>query len=98
VAKQLGVDCNKYTGSIIPVIYQVNFRDPAGYFLATRFDMRNKDVLYVSNAQSVETSKVLNYLQLIMATADDPILYASNYYGLLSLKRSSATTAVAVGP
>ena len=97
VAKQLGVDCRKFAGTIVPVIYQVNFRDPAGYFLATRFDMRNKDVLYVSNAQSVETSKVLNYLQLIMATADDPILYASNYYGLLSLKRSATTAAVVVG-
>jgi polysaccharide export outer membrane protein len=95
VAEQLGIDCSKFVGPIIPVIYQVNFRDPAGYFLATHFDVRNKDVLYVSNAQSVETSKVLNYLRLVMATADDPILYASNYYGLLALKRSSAT-AVAI--
>jgi polysaccharide biosynthesis/export protein len=94
VAAQLGVDCSKYKGPIIPIIYEVNFRDPAGYFLATHFDMRNKDVLYVSNAASVETSKVLNYLQLIMATADDPILYASNYYGLLALRKSAVSTAV----
>jgi polysaccharide biosynthesis/export protein len=98
VAKQLGVDCGNFAGTIIPVIYQVNFRDPAGYFLATRFDMRNKDVLYVSNAVSVETSKVLTYLNLIMATADNPITYASNYYGLLSLKRSATTAAVVIGP
>jgi polysaccharide biosynthesis/export protein len=98
LAKQLGVDCRNFAGTIIPVIYQVNFRDPAGYFLATRFDMRNKDVLYVSNAVSVETSKVLTYLNLIMATADNPITYASNYYGLLSLKRSATTAAVVIGP
>jgi polysaccharide export outer membrane protein len=96
VAKQFGVDCDKFKGPIIPIIYEVNFRDPAGYFLATRLEMRNKDVLYVSNAVSVETSKVLNFLQLIMSTADDPIVYASNYYGLLALKKSAASTAISV--
>jgi polysaccharide biosynthesis/export protein len=97
VAERLGIDCNKYRGQIIPVIYEVNFRDPGGYFLATRFDMRNKDVIYVSNAVSVETAKVLNFLHLIVSTADDPIIYASNYYGMLALKRSAGGAAVAVG-
>jgi polysaccharide biosynthesis/export protein len=93
VAEQLGVDVGKFEGPIVPVIYQVNLRDPAGYFVAKLFDMRNKDVLYVSNAQSVETSKVLTYLRLIMATADDPIVYATNYYGLRIAIRSAATSA-----
>jgi polysaccharide export outer membrane protein len=99
VAEQFGVDCSKFTGPIIPVIYQVNFRDPAGYFLAKQFEMRNKDIIYASNAASVETSKVLNYLQLVMATADDPILYATNFYGLKSAIRASttATTGIIIG-
>jgi polysaccharide export outer membrane protein len=99
VAEQFGVDCSKFTGPIIPVIYQVNFRDPAGYFLAKQFEMRNKDIIYVSNAASVETSKVLNYLQLIMATADDPIVYATNFYGLQTAIRASktATSGVILG-
>ncbi len=92
VVEQFGVDCSRFTGQVIPVIYQVNFRDPAGYFVAKRFDMRNKDILYVSNAASVETAKVLNYMQLIMATANDPIVYATNYYGLQSAIRSSKST------
>ena len=41
----------------------MNFRDPSGYFLAQAFEMRNKDVIYVSNAIAVETTKFLNYLQ-----------------------------------
>ena len=44
VATQLGVDVPRFEGPIIPVIYNINFRDPAGYFLATKMQMRNKDV------------------------------------------------------
>jgi polysaccharide biosynthesis/export protein len=91
VAEQLGIDGSKFQGPIIPVIYNVNFRDPAGYFLATRFQMRNKDVIYVSNAVSVETSKFLTYLRLIMATADDPIIYATSVYTLKAATKGTAT-------
>lgn len=83
VAQQLGIDCSPFNGPIIPVIYDVNLRDPAGYFLATKFEMRNKDVIYIANAQSVEVSKFLTYLRLIIATANDPITLAN---GVVTLK------------
>jgi len=57
VAEQLGIDCSRFTGPIIPVIYNLNLRDPAGYFLATEFEMRNKDVIFASNAHAVESTK-----------------------------------------
>ena len=60
VAEKLGINVSKYNSPIIPVIYNVNFRDPSGYFLATQMQMQNKDVLYVSNATTVETAKFLN--------------------------------------
>lgn len=82
VAEQLGVDCSKFAGPIIPVIYNLNLRDPSGYFLAQNFEMRNKDVIYTSNAASVETTKFLQFLRTIMATANDPIIYATNGYVL----------------
>jgi polysaccharide export outer membrane protein len=97
VAEQLGIDCSKFQGPIIPVIYNANLRDPAGYFLATKFQMRNKDVIYVSNAVSVETSKFLTYLRLIMATADDPIVYATTYFALQTAAKGTAATATLVG-
>jgi polysaccharide export outer membrane protein len=79
IAKQLGIDVSKYEDkAIVPVIYQVNFRDPAGYFLGTKLAMRNKDVLFVSNATTVETSKVLQFVRLITATANDPVVAAYN--------------------
>jgi polysaccharide export outer membrane protein len=94
LALQLGIDCSKFPGPIIPVIYNVNFRDPSGYFLAQTFDMRNKDVIFTSNAVSVETTKFLNYLRTIMATINDPIIYATNYYGLINASRGGATTII----
>jgi polysaccharide biosynthesis/export protein len=73
VAAQLGVDISRFEGPIIPVIYHVDLRDPGGYFLTSKFEMRNKDVIFVSNAVSVEASKFLNYIRTIVATVGDPI-------------------------
>src|SRR5690606_3123197 len=55
--------------TMIPVIYRANFRDPSSFFVAQSFPMRHKDVIYVSNAESVEVSKFLDYLLLITAAA-----------------------------
>ena len=84
VAEQLGIDCSKFSGPIIPVIYNLNLRDPAGYFLAANFEIRNKDVIFTANAVSVEVTKFLNFLRTIMATVNDPIVYATNYYTLIN--------------
>jgi polysaccharide biosynthesis/export protein len=97
VAEQLGIDCSRFEGPIIPVIYNMNLRDPAGYFLATKFEMRNKDVIYISNATSVEVSKILNYIRLINGTVQDPINTAISIYTLKNLIKGTATSAVIVG-
>jgi polysaccharide export outer membrane protein len=82
VAQRLGIDCSRFPGPIIPVIYNVNLRNPDGYFLATKFQMRNKDVIYIANATSVEISKALNFFRLTVATVNDPIVAATNAYNL----------------
>jgi polysaccharide export outer membrane protein len=94
VAAQLGVDCSKYEGPIIPIIYHVNFRDPSGYFLAQNFEMRNKDVIYTSNATTVETTKFLTFLRTVMATANDPIIYATNGLVLKNTINGVSQTAI----
>jgi polysaccharide biosynthesis/export protein len=108
VAARLGVDVSGFDGPIIPVIYNINFRDPAGYFLATRFEMRNKDVIYVSNAVSVEVTKFLNYLNTINGTIQDPIQTAISVYTLKAaiagttpsvfIPSTSTSTSVNVAP
>jgi polysaccharide export outer membrane protein len=93
VAQQLAIDCSRFEGPIIPVIYNVNFRDPAGYFLATKFQMRNKDVIFVSNAATVDAAKAMQFFRLIVATVNDPIVAAQNYY-LLKLYASPTSSGV----
>lgn len=78
VAERLGIDVSKFEGPVIPVVYNINFRDPAGFFLATKLQMRNKDVVFTSNASAVERTKVMNYIRLVTATVNDPIVAATN--------------------
>ncbi len=44
----------------IPVVYRVDLKDPATFFVAQGFPIRNKDVMYVSNASAAELQKFLN--------------------------------------
>ena len=94
VAERIGVDCSKFSGPIIPIIYNINLRDPAGYFLAANFEVRNKDVIFTANAVSVEVTKFLTFLRTIMATVNDPLVYATNYYTLLNVSKGIGSTVV----
>jgi polysaccharide export outer membrane protein len=67
VAALLGVDVSRFQGPIIPIIFNLNLRDPSGYFLASSFEMRNKDVIFTSNATAVEATKFLSYVRLVIA-------------------------------
>jgi len=46
----------------IPVVYLVDFLNPSVFFLASRFPMRDADLLYTSNAPATELSKFLSLL------------------------------------
>jgi polysaccharide export outer membrane protein len=85
VAAAMGIDCTPYEGPIIPVIYAINLRDPAGYFLASSFEMRNKDILYASNSFSVESTKFMNYLNTVNTTIQGPITTVTSAYGLRNI-------------
>jgi polysaccharide export outer membrane protein len=89
VAQRLGVDCSRFPGPIIPVIYNVNLRNPEGYHLVSKLQMRNKDVVYIANATSVEIAKALQFFRLTVATANDPIVAAQNAYSLNILMRTN---------
>jgi polysaccharide export outer membrane protein len=77
LAERIGVDCSKFTGPFVPVVYNVNFRDPAGYFLATKFEMRDKDVLFAANAATVDTAKVFQLINQIVTPAENAAFTAS---------------------
>lgn len=46
----------------IPVIYRVDLKNPATFFVAQSFLMQNHDVLYVTTASGAELQKFLNIL------------------------------------
>src|ERR1700743_3619656 len=85
VAEAMGIDCRPYEGPVIPVIYTINLRDPAGYFLASSFEMRNKDILYVSNSFSVESTKFMTWITTINTTIQAPITTVTSAYGLRNI-------------
>jgi polysaccharide export outer membrane protein len=98
VAQRLGIDCSKFQGPIIPIIYNANLRDPSGFFLAKAFEIRNKDVIYVSNATAVQVTKFLVYLRTIMATVNDPIIYATNFFALKAAINGTGTITTITAP
>ncbi len=52
--------------------------------------MKNKDVIFASNAPTVETTKFLTYLRLITATVNDPLMAAVNAYTVKNLASGAA--------
>jgi polysaccharide export outer membrane protein len=79
LATKLGVDVSKLSGPTVPVIYSVSFRDPSGYFLATKMQMHDKDIVFAANASSVELTKFLQLLQTAAITADYASGVATNW-------------------
>jgi len=99
VAELLGVDCSRFNGPIIPIIFNLNLRDPSGYFLASNFEMRNKDIIFTSNAPTVEATKFLTFVRLLIGTVEDPLIAAIDVYTLKSLASgATGTTAIFNAP
>ncbi|MCJ2048115.1 sugar transporter, partial [Methylobacterium sp. J-070] len=44
---------------LVPTVYRIDMRDPNSLFVSQAFRMRNRDLIYVSNAPFAEVSKVL---------------------------------------
>jgi polysaccharide export outer membrane protein len=67
---RMAVNLEKFPPSqkFIPTVYRANFRDPSSFFFSQSFPMRHKDVIYASNADAVEVSKLLNYVRTITST------------------------------
>jgi polysaccharide biosynthesis/export protein len=50
---------------LVPVVYRVDLKDPRSLFWIQSFPIRDKDVLYVSNAPAAELQKFLNLLFML---------------------------------
>ena len=73
LAEKLGVDCSKMDGPTVPIVYSVSFADPAGYFLATKVQMRDKDVIFAANAQQVEITKFAAFANTVISVPSNAV-------------------------
>ena len=69
VAQLLGADMSQFDRPLVPVIFTISFQDPSGYFLATRLQMRNDDIIFMANAPSNDISKILSFATPVALTA-----------------------------
>jgi polysaccharide biosynthesis/export protein len=79
---KMGVDVSRLTGSVIPTVFRANMRDPAMFFAIQQFKMKDKDTIYVSNADAVELTK---FLSLVTNISDTTAIVPQN---ALTTKRS----------
>jgi polysaccharide biosynthesis/export protein len=49
----------------VPVVYEIDLRDPASFFVTQNFSIQNHDLIYVSNAPGAEFSKFLSYITMV---------------------------------
>jgi len=61
-----GGSTEKATNGTIPVVYQIDLRDPASFFVTQNFPIQNRDVIYVSNSPSAEFGK---FIRLVVSVA-----------------------------
>lgn len=66
---RLGVDVSAFPSDqrLIGTIYRADLRDPASVFVTQQFQVHDKDVIYVGNADSVEVLKVFNAAASVIA-------------------------------
>ena len=63
----------------LKVIYRLNFSDPSAYFLAAKMPVRQGDMVYVSNAPSVDFVKIVSVLRLVAQTTRSIQVADPNY-------------------
>ena len=66
-------------GNLIPVIYKLDMCEASSFFVASAFAMKDKDIVYVSNAP---TDPVQKFLSLV-GTVTAPAISAAGVYGTM---------------
>lgn len=59
----------KTADGMVPVVYQVDLRDPASFFVTQNFPVQNRDVIYVANSPAAEFEKFLRLVVSVAAPA-----------------------------
>lgn len=57
----------RFEGNDAPTVYHINMMNPGSVFLAQRFAMRDKDVLYIGNAAANQPSKLIQLVSQLFS-------------------------------
>ena len=76
VVRRLNPASPLLTTPVIPVVYRIDMRDPNSLFTSQAFRMRNRDLVYVSNAPYTEVTKVVS----VFSTVAGPVASAASVY------------------
>jgi polysaccharide export outer membrane protein len=68
VARAIKPGYNGHFGPLVPVVYSLNMRDPNAFFDARALHMKDKDVMFVSLAPSVEFQQFLAIVNGVSGT------------------------------
>lgn len=72
--EMMGVNLDGNQGTdAVPTVYRFNFNEPAGMFLAQKMQLRNDDVVYVSQSTFADVTKLLGVVRdvLLIKLIDD---------------------------
>jgi polysaccharide export outer membrane protein len=83
-------------GPTVPIVCSVSFSDPAGYFLATKVQMHDKDVIFAANAQAVEITKFAAFLNTLMSVPITAGTVGTTFQNLRILSGTSPTSSSTV--
>ncbi|GAU82903.1 polysaccharide export protein [Bosea sp. BIWAKO-01] len=65
-------------GGSVPIVYRLNLRDTGSLFLAERFPIHARDLLYVSNAQLSDLQKALQLFYMVVG----PVVSGASIYAI----------------
>ncbi len=69
--RSFGIQVAAGLPAMVPTIYVVSLRDPAGYFLTSLVPVHSEDLLYVSNAPAADLQKFLTLIGSVTGSASN---------------------------
>ena len=82
--------------NLVPVAYLINMRDPKSLFLARRFNVHDKDIVFVSNSPYSDLTKVLGLVQAVASPAIQGASVASTVRGFSTSNSTANASSIAL--
>jgi polysaccharide export outer membrane protein len=80
--ERAGVDVSHVVAPDVPTVFLLDLSQADGYFLADSFYMKHRDIIFVSDAPSVDLVKFLAVVTAVTSTARDAVGLVSDIKAL----------------